>query len=103
MSTPLTGIKISHMKHYEEMREKIGKELMHIPSGVEGSPQNQLRETYWNKRMNLLTGHPKYKTKEDALQAAIQCVKKLYPNFDPQYDEEFFQLEPRESGRKELA
>lgn len=84
------------MKKFEEMQEKIEKELTHIPRDVEGSPQNQLCTAYWIERMNLLRRNPKYKTKEEALQAAIQCVKKHYPNFEPEYDKEFFQLKIRE-------
>lgn len=83
------------MKKYEELQQKISTELTHIPSGIEGSPQNQLRTTYYIERMSSLRSNPKCKTKEEALQIAIRCVAKHYPDFKPEYDKEFFKLEKK--------
>ncbi|WP_087037836.1 hypothetical protein [Thermococcus litoralis] len=75
----------------KEIREIVKEELKHIPRGNEA--QNMLRMIYWNVRLNSLGKKPKFKNKEECLKYAIKVVQETYPEFDPQYDKEFFKLD----------
>jgi len=75
----------------KQIREQVKKELEHIPRG--NQPQNELRMNYWPLRMNSLGKKAKTNaTKEEILQQSIEAVKKDYPDFVPQFDENFFKL-----------
>jgi len=80
------------MEKIREMREIVKKELEHIPRGVKGSPQNELRAIYWIVRMNSLGKRPRFRTREECLQYAIKRIRKNYPNFVPIYDSSFFKM-----------
>jgi hypothetical protein len=76
------------------MRELVKSEMKHIWRG--DYAQNELRMFYWPLRMNSL-GKKRAKmieTKEGILKKAIEMVRKTHPDFEPQYNKEFFKLEP---------
>lgn len=76
----------------KEMREKVQRELSHIPRGNE--PQNFLRLYYQNLRMSSLGRKAKSdKTKEDVLKEAIDAVQKEYPDFAPRFERDFFKID----------
>lgn len=91
---------MAHLEKVEKMRERVKKELEHIPRGVKGSSQNLLRSAYWMKRMNSLGKDPKYKSKEEVLKASINTIKRRSPSFTPEYDTEFFELKEDEVDEK---
>ena len=76
----------------EEMTRIVKSELEHIPKGSKGSVQNRLRIYYnaWRRR-DLLTG----KSKEQTLEEAIKKVKGDYPDFEPEFDRDFFKMPER--------
>jgi hypothetical protein len=75
-----------------EMREKVKAELKHIPK--DNSIQNELRMFYWSDRMRSLGKKAKSeKTKEEVLLESIKSLKKYHPDFEPQYDKTFFNIE----------
>lgn len=77
----------------KEMREQVKDEMNHIPRG--DNAQNELRMIYWPLRMNSLGKKGKTdETRESILKKAIDEVKKSYHDFKPQYDSQFFKLEP---------
>jgi len=75
----------------KELRERVKEEMDHIPRG--NQPQNELRMFYWPLRMNSLGKKSQNNdTKEEILKKSIESVKKDFPNFVPQFDENFFKL-----------
>lgn len=75
----------------KEIREQVKGELEHIPRG--NQPQNELRMFYWPLRMNSLGKKSENNdTKEEILKKSIEAVKKDFPYFIPQFDENFFKL-----------
>jgi hypothetical protein len=73
----------------KEIRERARAELVHIPRG--NYAQNELRMFYWPLRMNSLGRKAKtVETKESILRKAIAEVRKKYPDFEPEYDKQFF-------------
>ncbi|MGA2791019.1 MAG: hypothetical protein ABSF00_09650 [Candidatus Bathyarchaeia archaeon] len=70
------------------MREKVEKELQHIPRGT--FEQNMLRGFFQSLRMNSLGKNAQYHSKEDVLNGSIAALKKQYPNFEPEYDKDSF-------------
>jgi hypothetical protein len=71
----------------DETEKMIRGELDHIPKG--NLPQNLLRETYHNTRLNNLKVGG---TKEYALKSCIEALKKEHSNWEPDYDKEFFKI-----------
>lgn len=71
-----------------KMREKVEKELEHIPRGT--FEQNMLRGFFQSLRMNSLGKKAQYHSKEEVLSASIGALKKQYPKFEPEYDKDFF-------------
>jgi len=82
----------------KEIRGKVKEELDHIPRGNEA--QNMLRMVYWNARLNSLGKKPRFRSKEECLNYAIGLVRETYPEFEPQYDREFFELD-KEGGNND--
>jgi len=74
----------------KEMKEKIDRELRHIPRSFKGSKQNMLREYYHGMRMTDLSRNPASPAK-DTLIRAIEQLKKTDPEFSPSYDKGFFE------------
>ena len=76
----------------EEMTRIVKSELEHIPKGSKGSVQNRLRVYYnaWRRR-DLLRG----KAKEETLEEAIKMLKEGYPDFNPKFDRDFFEMPKR--------
>ncbi|KPV65388.1 MAG: hypothetical protein AOA65_0179 [Candidatus Bathyarchaeota archaeon BA1] len=76
----------------EEMVRIVKSELEHIPKGSKGSTQNRLR-IYYNawRRKDLLSG----KSKEETLEKVVNKLKKDHPDFNPQFDEDFFKIPKR--------
>jgi len=73
----------------KQMRETVLKELEHIPNSPE--PQGELRMVYWSRRMHSLGRKgDKQKTAKEVLEESIAFLKRDYPNFEFEYDEEFF-------------
>ncbi|NIQ06317.1 MAG: hypothetical protein GWO20_11520 [Candidatus Korarchaeota archaeon] len=73
---------------------------------IEGgsTAQNKLRRVYQSFRFrSLLTDSPLYPfdTKEETLLAAIRQVKQEYPDFEPGFNEDFFNLETGETKQNE--
>lgn len=73
----------------KKMRQKVLEELDHIPRG--GDAQNELRLIYWNRRMRSLGRKAREKkTAKEVLMESIARIKEEYPDFVPEYDENFF-------------
>jgi hypothetical protein len=72
----------------KKMREKVADELEHIPRG--SFEQNMFRGFFQSLRMNSLGRSPQYSNLKEVLDACLKALSKSYPNFDPQYDKEFF-------------
>jgi hypothetical protein len=65
-------------------------ELEHIPRGED--VQNELRLIYFNRRMHSLGRKARErKTAKDVLMESITRIKEDHPNFEPEYDREFFE------------
>jgi hypothetical protein len=71
----------------DETEKMIQAELDHIPKG--NLPQNLLRETYYNTRLSNIKF---LGTKEHALKSCIDALKKEHPNWEPDYNKEFFKI-----------
>jgi hypothetical protein len=69
---------------------QIEEDLKHIPRGIKGSPQNMLRLYYQDVRKHDITKTAK--TKEDTLRELLVRMKKEYPDFQPEYDHDYFKL-----------
>ena len=71
------------------MNKIIKFELEYIPKGSKGSIQNKLR-FYYNayRRRDMVRG----KQREESLKDAINRLKEDYPDFNPIFDKEFFQI-----------
>ena len=71
------------------MQEQVKDELEHIPDWPE--PQGELRLLYNAYRMHSLSEKvaPK-QTAKQVLDKCISRVKEDYPDFQPKYDEDFF-------------
>ena len=76
----------------EEMNKIIKFELGCIPRGPKGSIQNKLR-FYYNayRRRDMVRG----KQREESLKDAINRLKEEYPDFNPMFDEDFFEISKR--------
>ena len=73
----------------KRMREKVKKELEHIPRG--SLTQNELRMLYWMMRMNSLGEKATTKkTAKEILEECITYLRKDHPAFEFQYNKEFF-------------
>ena len=73
----------------KQMREVVLKELEHIPNWPE--PQKELRMVYWRRRMHSLGRKVnKKETAKEVLEESMNLLKRDYPNFSFEYDEEFF-------------
>jgi hypothetical protein len=83
----------------KQMREKVLKELEHIPDWPE--PQKDLRMIYWFQRMHSLGKKAKVKkTAKEVLEECIAYLKKqggVYykkgSDYEFLYDKEFFEKE----------
>jgi len=81
------------------MRQIVLEELEHIPKGNDA--QNELRLIYFNRRMHSLGRKAKEKkTAKNVLAESIARIKEEYPNFEPEYDKEFFEGETVSSNTK---
>ena len=81
----------------KELRERVKEEMDHIPRG--NQPQNELRMFYWPLRMNSLGKKSQNNdTKEEILKKSIESVRKDFPDFVPQFDENFFKLKLKMEG-----
>ena len=73
----------------KEILEKVKEELKHIPDWPQ--PQNELRMIYQTRRMNSLGKKAVTKqTAKEVLKKCISDMKKDHPDFQPKYDEDFF-------------
>ena len=73
----------------KQMRAIVLGELEHIPKWPE--PQGELRMVYWSCRMHSLgrkVNRPK--TAKEVLEESITSLRRDYPDFDFEYDEQFF-------------
>jgi hypothetical protein len=78
-----------------KIREKVKKELEHIPKG--DMFQNWIRQVFFNLRMNSLGKKAKYPDdKDEVLKLAIEDAKKFAKangtELNPKYDKTFFKL-----------
>lgn len=74
-----------------EMREEVKEELKYIPKG--NLMQNELRMFYWSDRMRSLGKKAKSKkTKGEVLMESLESLKKDHPDFEPEYDKNFFKI-----------
>jgi len=71
----------------EELNEKVGEELKHVPRG--SLDQNMLRATYNGVRRHGLSINPACPAK-DSLRTAIEAIRRDKPDFSPIYDRDFF-------------
>lgn len=72
-----------------KMRETVSEELKHIPRGP--IEQNMFRGLYQAVRMESMGKKAQTpNSKEGVMKACLDHYKKTYPDFDVQYDKEFF-------------
>lgn len=77
------------MDRAKRMREKVLKELEHIPDWPQS--QKELRMEYWKRRMHSLGKKMKMpKTPKEVLEESISSLRGDYPDFKFEYDQEFF-------------
>jgi hypothetical protein len=74
-------------------------ELRYIPKGSKGTTQNRLRFYYVAYRRK---GLAKGLSRDQCLKDAIDKLKKDHPEFDPEFDEDFFKI-PRKSFLQKLV
>lgn len=73
----------------KQMRQIVLKELEHIPNVPE--PQGELRMVYWSRRMHSLGRKgDRQKTAKEVLEESITSLKRDYPDYNFEYDEQFF-------------
>lgn len=74
----------------EEMISLVNEELLHIPKVYNSIEQAQLRSTYnAMRRHNITLG----KTKEETILSCIESIRKdNKPDWQPQYDKNFFEV-----------
>lgn len=73
----------------KQIRGRVKEELEHIPKWPE--PQGELRMIYWTRRMHSLS--EKVVPKQTAKEVLEECIFRLkgdYPDFQFNYDEDFF-------------
>jgi hypothetical protein len=77
-----------------EMRKIVVEELEHIPRDAKGSLQNKLRSIYEIMRMKSLGKNAplNLRTPEDCLKDAIETRKTGNPDFEPEYNNDFFRI-----------
>lgn len=71
------------------MMNIVNRELAHIPKGEKHSLQNFLRFAYNALRRKHLTLR---KTRDETLKELVEKIKNAYPEFTPQYDQDYFQI-----------
>ncbi len=72
-----------------KMRETVHEELKHIPRG--SIEQNMFRAQYQVGRMNSMGKKAQNPdSKEAVMKDILEFYKKKYPDFEPQYDRQFF-------------
>lgn len=77
-----------------KMRETVHDELKHIPRG--GLEQNLFRALFESARMNSLGKQAQRpNSKKAVLKACLDHYKKTDPNFEPQYERDFFHEKKR--------
>lgn len=75
-----------------QMRAIVLRELEYIPNWPK--PQGELRMVYWSRRMHSLGKKVNIqKTAKEVLEESIDYLKRDYPDFEFQYDEQFFSSE----------
>ena len=79
----------------KEIRDRVKLELEHIPRGLRGSSQNELRMVYWMRRQHSLGRKGNKESKEATLLKSIETVKKYNPDFKPKFDKDFFKLKSK--------
>ncbi len=79
----------------KEIRDRVKLELEHIPRGLRGSSQNELRMIYWMMRQHSLGRRGNKESKEETLLKSIEAVKKYNSDFEPKFDEYFFKLKSK--------
>jgi hypothetical protein len=75
----------------QEMNAIVSEDLEHIPKRPSNLPQMMLRLTYPDARKHWLKEAPS-KSRDEVLREAIEQVRKDHPDFEPEYDHEYFQL-----------
>lgn len=78
------------------MTRIIQSELKHLPKGIIGSPQNELRKIYNIKRRHDIVSNI---NNEDTLRFCINNIKNKHPDFIPKYDETFFRIVEKKSQK----
>jgi hypothetical protein len=72
-----------------KMRETVREELKHIPRG--DIQQNLFRAHYQIGRMNSMGKKAQTPdSREAVMKSCLEFYKEKYPNFEPQYDKQFF-------------
>ena len=75
----------------EEMDAIIQEDRQHIGYGAPGTPQRMLHGTFTSARMAQLGSKgDQSRSRGDALQAAIAALHVSHPDFQPEYDHEYF-------------
>ena len=73
----------------KEMREKVKNEMLYIPRG--DGPQMDFRMLYWKMRMQSLGKKAAGReTKADVIRKAEKRLREEYPDYQPQYNKEYF-------------
>jgi hypothetical protein len=79
-----------------EINELIKRELEYIPKGSKGSVQNRLRFQYSAfRRKGIIKG----KSRQECLKETIDQLKANNPEFQPEFDQSFFNYIPQQSPR----
>jgi len=86
----MTNRRIPKLK---EMNEIVAAELEWIPKDRGNLAQQMLRSNYQFERMHSLGKKGKGESKEYALKKALASVKEKFPEFEPDYFEEKFDLD----------
>jgi len=90
---------LEFIKKLNEMREQVKKELEHIPRG--DLYQNIFRQTYWSLRLHSLGKKGTQTSKEEVLVEAIKLVRRENPDFQPKFDDKFFDVKLERATRSQ--
>lgn len=71
------------------MRARVDEALGHVPRGRRGSGQRWLRANLNMSYQNLLSGNPTT-TPTAALAVAVAQTRRMFPDFEPEYDRGYF-------------
>ena len=73
----------------EHMTRVIAKELHHIPEQPDNPAQQELRMLFNKRRLQAL-GRDPATPRQETLRSAVDFLKNDYPDFDPEYDKDYF-------------